>query len=106
MPWLVLSLEGAAVCLWRERATAQYEDPLGPTWRDSSPPWSVSGRGNIASQGTKELAGAVVFNAPPHTHTNTHLSIKAETPGEGVLLSCCTLNSKLLNIGATAIPEH
>ena len=40
------------------------EDPLGHTGRDVSPSWSASGRGGIATQGTKELAGTIVL---PHS---------------------------------------
>ena len=37
--------------------TAWYEDPLGHIGRDSSPYWSVFGRGGTASPGTKEPVG-------------------------------------------------
>lgn len=40
------------------------EDSLGHTWRDSSPFWNAFGRDHMASQGTKELAGASMV---PHS---------------------------------------
>ena len=50
--------------LWKRRVEAQEqrvcsEDPLGGTGRDSSPSWSVFGRGGTAFQGTKQLAGTI-----------------------------------------------
>ena len=72
-------------------------DTLGETVSLS---WSASGRGVIASQGTKEPEGTIAFPCPLSLEQR-HL-LRASNLDLGFSL-CFTLNSKLLCIGVIAI---